>query len=162
MFQEGTAVRHQFFPRRFAPRPCLVLKFGHMIDIAYIYKVSKFQQQTRSRSKNVWGKNVVYTLYYTRQAAGPWYSGCGVGLPCKEGREEEHSVNPVNMLSIVESKDSCSPLVFRLQSIFAMLRAGKRSSEHSETPVKMWYTVQYKAGCSPLVFRLQKFLDATP
>ena len=44
-------VRHQFFPRRFAPSPCLLLKFGHMIDLAYIYHVSKFQQQTRSRDK---------------------------------------------------------------------------------------------------------------
>ena len=41
----------QFFAGRFAPRPCLLLKFGHMIDIAYIYHVSKFQQQTRSRNK---------------------------------------------------------------------------------------------------------------
>ena len=34
-------VRYQFFARRFAPRPCLLLKFGHLIDIAYIYHVSK-------------------------------------------------------------------------------------------------------------------------
>ena len=25
------------FARRFAPRPCLLLKFGHMIDVGYIY-----------------------------------------------------------------------------------------------------------------------------
>ena len=41
----------QFFARRFVPRPRLLLKFGHMIDVGYIYHVSKFQQQTRSRSK---------------------------------------------------------------------------------------------------------------
>ena len=41
----------QFFATRFVPRPPLLLKFGHMIDVGYIYHVSKFQQQTRSRSE---------------------------------------------------------------------------------------------------------------
>ena len=29
---------------RFAPIPHLLLKLGHLVDIAYIYHVSKFQQ----------------------------------------------------------------------------------------------------------------------
>ena len=37
--------------RRFVPRPRLLLKFGNMIDVGYTCHVSKFQQQTRSRSK---------------------------------------------------------------------------------------------------------------
>ena len=47
-----------FFARTFAPRPRLVLKLGHMIDIAYIYHVSQFQQQKRSRSKTSCKKTV--------------------------------------------------------------------------------------------------------
>ena len=41
----------QCFVKCFATRPRLLLKFGHMVDESYVYDVSKFQQQTRSRSK---------------------------------------------------------------------------------------------------------------
>ena len=44
-------VRHQFFAKHFASWPFMFLKFGHMIDVGYIYHGSKFQKQTRSRSK---------------------------------------------------------------------------------------------------------------
>ena len=37
--------------RCFATRPCTLLKFGRTIDVGYIYHASKFQHQTRSRSK---------------------------------------------------------------------------------------------------------------
>ena len=40
-----------FFAICYAPGPCLLLKFRHMIDITCIFHVSKFQQQTRSRNK---------------------------------------------------------------------------------------------------------------
>ena len=41
----------------FAPRTCRVLKFGHMIDVAYFYHVSQIQHPTRSRSET-YGKKL--------------------------------------------------------------------------------------------------------
>ena len=58
----------QFFARGFAPRPPLLLKFGHMIYVGYIYHVSKFQQQRRSRSKTS-GKKLMSNKV---SAVPPW------------------------------------------------------------------------------------------
>ena len=51
-------VSHRFFAPHLTPRPLRVLKFVHMIDLAYISHMQEFHPPTRSGSKT-WRKKTV-------------------------------------------------------------------------------------------------------